>query len=275
MALSHPDTNQNWKHGRNDSDTDIRKKQRIENNINFKHFWIIHSTDSSKQLSSQNPFLINNSIKSILGSVHRNITPLRSGDLLIEVSNNRHANSIEKAKLLHNIPIVSSPHRPLNFSKSVVRHHKSKCKKPEKCSKCATIGHSDMNCQSPSMKCTNCNQDHPSYSKSCPVWMKEKQIQKIKVTQNITFSEARKIVSSSSQTTKTYASVSIDKPPKVSTKSAATQTDNNVSNNNTKIPKPSQILNSNPTTSTNNRKKSDQIKPNSSSKTTTGTSKDI
>ena len=48
-----------------------------------------------------------------------------------------------------------------------------------------------------------------------------------------------------------------------------------MSNNNAEIPKPSQILNSNPTTSTNNRKKSDQIKPNSSSKTTTGTSKDI
>ncbi|KAF8771390.1 hypothetical protein HNY73_018816 [Argiope bruennichi] len=40
----------------------------------------------------------------------------------------------------------------------------------------------------------NCNGSHPAYSKSCPKWKIEKEIQTIKISRNISFAEARQIV---------------------------------------------------------------------------------
>ena len=42
--------------------------------------------------------------------------------------------------------------------------------------------------------CVNCGGSHEVISKSCPTWIKEKEILKVKYTHNITFPEARKIV---------------------------------------------------------------------------------
>ncbi|GBM26161.1 hypothetical protein AVEN_196987-1 [Araneus ventricosus] len=55
-------------------------------------------------------------------------------------------------------------------------------------------GHDDTPCIKPE-KCGNCNGSHPAYSKSCPKWKTEKEIQAVKITRNI-FAEARKIVES-------------------------------------------------------------------------------
>ena len=43
-------------------------------------------------------------------------------------------------------------------------------------------------------RCANCSEDHPSYTRSCPVWKKEKVILTIKHTRNIPYPEAWKIV---------------------------------------------------------------------------------
>ena len=42
-------------------------------------------------------------------------------------------------------------------------------------------------------KCVNCHKNHQSKSNQCEIWKKEKEIMKIKVTQKITYLEARKI----------------------------------------------------------------------------------
>ena len=44
-----------------------------------------------------------------------------------------------------------------------------------------------------SSKCVNCQGDHPAYSRGCPKWKIEKKVQEIKVTQAVTFPEARRI----------------------------------------------------------------------------------
>ena len=44
------------------------------------------------------------------------------------------------------------------------------------------------------IKCVNCDLYHLSRSNVCEVWEKEKEIMKIKVTRNITYLEARKMV---------------------------------------------------------------------------------
>ena len=75
-------------------------------------------------------------------------------------------------------------------------HHESRCKSEiERCKKCGDDAdfHNESNCPN-LLKCVNCNGSHEVTSKSCPSWIKEKEILKIKYTQNISFPEARKIV---------------------------------------------------------------------------------
>ncbi|XP_055949667.1 uncharacterized protein LOC129983960 [Argiope bruennichi] len=64
-----------------------------------------------------------------------------------------------------------------------------------RCPQCSEIGHDDTPCTKPE-KCVNCNGSHPDYSKSCPKWKIEKEIQTIKVSRDISFAGARKIVES-------------------------------------------------------------------------------
>ena len=44
------------------------------------------------------------------------------------------------------------------------------------------------------MKCVNCNGEHTAYSKNCPRWITEKEIQRVPTERKISFPEARKIV---------------------------------------------------------------------------------
>ncbi|KAK2147319.1 hypothetical protein LSH36_559g00023 [Paralvinella palmiformis] len=72
-------------------------------------------------------------------------------------------------------------------------HHRMACKRELTCAKCGTTAHEDKECkQKP--HCVNCDGDRGSFSRDCPLWKKEKDIQTIKVTQGISFPEARKVV---------------------------------------------------------------------------------
>ena len=44
------------------------------------------------------------------------------------------------------------------------------------------------------MKCVNCNGEHTAYSKNCPRWITENEIQRVRTERKISFPEARKIV---------------------------------------------------------------------------------
>ncbi|GBO44096.1 hypothetical protein AVEN_188025-1 [Araneus ventricosus] len=73
------------------------------------------------------------------------------------------------------------------------------CRGKETCGRCSEMEHNSKSCTS-TPKCSNCKAEHPSYSRKCPRWVEEKEIQTIKVTQNISFAEARKIVTSRTPT---------------------------------------------------------------------------
>ena len=64
------------------------------------------------------------------------------------------------------------------------------CKRELTCAKCGTTGHEDGDC-SQRPHCVNCDGDHGSFSRDCPMW---KDIQTVKVTLGISFPEARKII---------------------------------------------------------------------------------
>lgn len=89
---------------------------------------------------------------------------------------------------------IPNPLRCFNCQK--FGHHEDNCKitKYSICENCG-MGENDhltANCPNQS-KCVNCKKDHISKSNKCETWIKEKEIMKIKCSQNISYFEARKI----------------------------------------------------------------------------------
>ena len=74
-------------------------------------------------------------------------------------------------------------------------HHEDRCTAAPVCAKCGKEGYCGFrseNCKGP-INCVNCGKDHPAYSNKCEVWLKEKEIVKLKIKNNITYPEARKL----------------------------------------------------------------------------------
>lgn len=83
-------------------------------------------------------------------------------------------------------------------------HSKDSCRGSVTCARCAG-NHDSENCQLPPL-CVNCKNDHPSFSRTCPLWTFEKEVQTVKIVRKISFPEARKRVSARTpQDGKSYA----------------------------------------------------------------------
>ena len=85
------------------------------------------------------------------------------------------------------------------------------------CSVCSEASHDDRECTN-TPKCVNCAGDHGSSSKLCPQWLKEKEIQTIRVIDNISFFDAKKKYEMANPVRKTpsYATVTTKKPIMIS-----------------------------------------------------------
>ena len=79
------------------------------------------------------------------------------------------------------------------FKRQQFGHGHTTCKSCDTCFKCGEEGHDGKSCQK-SPKCKNCKGDHMASSKQCPIWIKEKEIQKVKTERRIAYPEAKKIV---------------------------------------------------------------------------------
>ena len=102
-------------------------------------------------------------------------------------------------------------------------HGQSSCSGSQVCFRCGKEGHDGDSCHD-RLQCANCKGNHMASSKECPMWSREKEVQKIKTERNCSFPEARKIlenVSPSSGSRPSYAAVA---KPKMITVSC--QTDN-------------------------------------------------
>ena len=103
-------------------------------------------------------------------------------------------------------------------------HHENGC--PEApgsvCEKCGMgeFDHPTNACKNEA-KCVNCHKNHQSKSNQCEIWKKEKEIMKIKVTQKITYLEAKKI--QENQPEITFAKVVQSLNTKPETKESSTQ----------------------------------------------------
>ena len=109
-------------------------------------------------------------------------------------------------------PYIPNPLRCYNCQK--FGHHETKCLKSPVCKKCGESGsdHIELSCNNP-IRCANCQGNHPSDSRDCMVWKREKEINTIKYTNSISFPEARKLIQTRNQfPTKSYAQATKPNP---------------------------------------------------------------
>jgi len=270
----------------------------------WPRFLSVSGTDDARPLRRCNAVAIEKTILGSTGSDKFKVTRLSGGDLLVEVTQEKHARSLLNLKVFSccgvDYPVSVQPHRSLNSSKGVVRcaefklfkddeeiaeilshegvikaqrisltkdgqrlptgtvfltfnapllpekikvgfmvvrvdpyipnpmrcfkcqkfgHTASRCKRPAVCSVCAEEGHDDRSCGK-NPKCVNCEGDHPAFSKNCPLWRQEKEIQELKVKNKVSYFEAKKLVLGNSLPT-SYANIA-KKQPSVA---VGTQTD--------------------------------------------------
>ena len=91
-------------------------------------------------------------------------------------------------------PYVPAPMRCFRCQR--FGHTKDNCRGKPVCSKCASQDHTDDTCSSETPRCVNCGEGqtpHSAYDRSCPTYVKEKEINTIKATRNLSFKEAREV----------------------------------------------------------------------------------
>ena len=117
-------------------------------------------------------------------------------------------------------------------------HHESDCPADYAsiCEKCGEGGftHLASACPNP-VKCVNCGLDHLSRSNVCEVWKKEKEIMKVKVTRNVTYIEARKMVEQTPEVTFSKIVQSAVAKPELKTVSTQTSDEDKVITSSTKV----------------------------------------
>lgn len=83
---------------------------------------------------------------------------------------------------------IPAPLRCMNCLK--FGHKRDACRGNQICANCANLYHDKTDCQQ-GAKCVVCRGDHHALSKDCPVFIDEFEIQRMKVTEKITYREAR------------------------------------------------------------------------------------
>jgi hypothetical protein len=111
---------------RNNSQYKKKKNDESDNEINFTEkqqwprFFIMESTDKDQLLTAFSPFAIAKGIQGLAGQP-KQITKLRSGAILIEISTRAHCQNLLHSTFIVNTQIRVAPHKALNTSKEVIR----------------------------------------------------------------------------------------------------------------------------------------------------------
>ena len=134
------------------------------------------------------------------GVTHARRIKMRKGDKLVDTNTIilTFNNPIRPDKLViffEIIPVRPYIPNPLRcFECQKFGHHENNCKNTLICAHCAGVGnHHEGSCDRPA-KCANCGGPHPASSNKCPTWLKEKEVTRVKFTNNISYPEARKLV---------------------------------------------------------------------------------
>lgn len=87
-------------------------------------------------------------------------------------------------------PFIPNPLRCFNCQK--FGHGRSSCSHGAVCARCSKTGHTDTDCEEQAL-CANCSGPHPSYSRECPEWIKQRAIVQLKTEKNLSFGEAKQL----------------------------------------------------------------------------------
>lgn len=110
-------------------------------------------------------------------------------------------------------PYIPNPRRCFRCQR--FGHSSHSCRSKPSCAKCASVEHDSERCVN-DLRCVNCNGPHASYSRSCPRWQEEKDIMTLKVTENLTYIQAKKRVAFTRKGTFAEAARRGAVPPKAS-----------------------------------------------------------
>ncbi|GFX91361.1 putative RNA-directed DNA polymerase from transposon X-element [Trichonephila clavipes] len=220
----------------------------------FPKFIVLHATDNRK-LFNASPFLISKAVQGSAGSV-KSIKKLPSGDLLIETATQAQSINLLQCTNLSSIPITATPHKTLNSSKGVIycpdliplpdsEIEKELASQGVEAVKRITSIKDDVfavkvtvmeqllvaallpaiNAVVRNTAAKHVRQNGESVNMLLiPKWQQEKEIQRIKVLENISYSEAKKrVVNILPPRASTYANAVITNTK--SKKDTATQTD--------------------------------------------------
>ncbi|XP_041355359.1 uncharacterized protein LOC121372987 [Gigantopelta aegis] len=158
------------------------------------------------------------SVKQI--NVRRNNELVPTNTLILVFNTPILSDSIKAGYLnIHVVPYIPNPLRCFKCQK--FGHGQNTCRNTLTCARCGQFDHDSKECQN-DVICTNCKGKHFAYSRECPKWKVEKQVQQVKVEKHLSFTDARIFVDASTHEAsgKSYATA-----VKVSTTSVAIQTD--------------------------------------------------
>ncbi|XP_041374774.1 uncharacterized protein LOC121387651 [Gigantopelta aegis] len=123
-----------------------------------------------------------------------------------------------------NIPVEPFIPNPLRcFKCQRFGHGQNTCRGKLTCARCGLFDHDRKTCKNYAI-CLNCKGNHCAYSRECPWWQLEKQVQQVKVQKKLSFIDARRLVETATPTVadKSYTAAA---SAKVATKSVAVNTD--------------------------------------------------
>ena len=125
--------------------------------------------------------------------IRKNNEMVKTNSLILTFNNPTRPEKLEIFfQIVPVLPYIPNPLRCFQCQK--FGHHENNCKNTLICGHCAGLGnHHEGSCNKPA-KCANCGDPHPSNSNKCPVWQKEKEVTKLKFTNNISYPEARRLV---------------------------------------------------------------------------------
>jgi len=115
-------------------------------------------------------------------------------------------------------PFIPSPLRCFQCQR--YGHGIDRCRGKVTCSRCAGEHDSDGCSEQP--HCVHCDENHPTTDRNCPKFKFEKEVQRIKFTENISYPEARKKASNSTANTPNNYAKAVNNKPTVT--SIGTQT---------------------------------------------------
>ena len=102
-----------------DSDSESETTSKF-NSTHFPRFLIIEAEDSTKPITKLSPFIIEKTLKSILGTP-KSVKKLRTETLLVECSSHQQASNLLNNRVFFNINVRVYPHATLNTCKGVIR----------------------------------------------------------------------------------------------------------------------------------------------------------